>query len=470
MVRARARTPVRSPCVVETVLDDDTDPVARDRLARRMKPKSAMRALVIADTTYATAVIPGALRDAGYDAITRAASLAEGYAELARGSADVVVVDLSQPCSREQYRALVGRLHDVPVIAIVPLALMQTAFEAGVDDCVGRPIHRGELVARARAAIRHRIARTRTTRRQLELADAVRSLEQEKRELERTACVDPLTGLANRRHALALLAEEWKRSARDRTPLSLVLVDLDVFHEYNELYGHLGGDACLRQVTAEMARCLHRPSDVLGRWGGEEFLAVLANTEALGASLVAERLRAAVERLGIPHAASASGCVTISAGFATARPTPGESPDTLVQIADRALLAAKASGRNRTSGEAPPAPAPRPAPPDVRYPLVVVDPWLAARIPRYLAATRAELEAARTACARGLLDQVTSAARRLRANSDEHAIGEIAELAQRLGEAARERDTTAVYGVIDDVVRYIDHVQVAYHRPLDRAG
>src|SRR5262249_9764099 len=155
------------------------------------------------------------------------------------------------------------------------------------------------------------------------------------------------TGLANRRHTLALLQAEWKRSARDGTPLSLVMVDLDCFHAFNESYGHLGGDSCLRSVTEAMVVCLRRPADFLGRYGGEEFIAVLAATDAVGARLVAERMRSNVEALAIPHTSSSCALVvTISVGYASARPTGSDRLEDLVAAADAALLAAKSAGRN----------------------------------------------------------------------------------------------------------------------------
>ena len=172
----------------------------------------------------------------------------------------------------------------------------------------------------------------------------MRTLQREKHDLERIVCVDSLTGVANRRHTLAMYEAEWKRSARDGTPLSMIMIDLDHFHQFNESYGHPGGDACLRRVAADMVACLRRPSDFLGRYGGEEFVAVLANTDAMGARLVAERLRAAVEGLAIPHqGSSCSKVVTISVGFATTHPKPELASETLLHAADHSLLAAKAT-------------------------------------------------------------------------------------------------------------------------------
>lgn len=191
-------------------------------------------------------------------------------------------------------------------------------------------------------------ARRHHTKRAQRLTARVRRLEKSNDELMRLACKDPLTGLANRRHFDELLSTEWLRAARDKAPLSLVMLDLDYFHALNERYGHLGGDRCLKGVARTLARCVQRPSDVVARYGGEEFAALLPNTDVIGACSVAERLRARVEQLQIPHGGSrCSPVVTLSAGVATTTPTPGGSRDLLVAAADVALFRAKRKGRNQ---------------------------------------------------------------------------------------------------------------------------
>ena len=310
-----------------------------------------LQAVVISDAVpspdlivASTDLVRGALLDAGCTDVQRVWDIEEGLTLLAKLQAAVLVLDLLEPLTFEGYRRVLLRSRGVPVIVILPENRMQTAFDAGVDDCIARPIRRVELVARTRAAIRLRIERARTKKRDRRLSQEVRTLQKEKHDLERIVCVDSLTGVANRRHALTLLEAEWKRSARESTPLSLVIIDLDCFHAFNETYGHPGGDACLRRVTAEMVMCLRRPSDFLGRYGGEEFIAVLANTDAAGAQIVAERMRAAVYALQIPHQTSTCAeWVTISVGFATATPKPDTSWDALLSAADGALLTAKST-------------------------------------------------------------------------------------------------------------------------------
>ncbi len=437
-----------------------------------------LQAVVISDVVASpdlivasTDLVHGALLDAGCTDVVRVSSIEEGLALVTRRGAALLVLDLFEPLSAEGYRRILARLRGVPMIAIVPEPRRSVAFDAGVDDCIVRPVRRAELVARVRAAIRLRIERARRSKRDRRLSQEVRALQREKHDLERIVCVDSLTGVANRRHALGLLEAEWKRSAREATPLSLIIIDLDCFHAFNETYGHPGGDACLRRVTAEMVMCLRRPSDFLGRYGGEEFIAVLANTDAAGARIVAERMRSAVEGLEIAHAASTcSELVTISVGFATALPTPEATHDRLIAAADAALLAAKQSGRNRTHGDAPPdAPRPRPASQPFRhFPPVIADPWFANRIPQFLAAARCELALARDACDAGGFDRIRATARKLKGNAVDHGIETIAQLANRLERAARSDDPVSIQRVVDELEQYVEHVQVTYRRPLER--
>jgi len=434
-----------------------------------------LQALVISDAVSSLELIVAsgenvrsALLDAGATDVTKMGSIDGALQMLGKLQPDLVVLDLLEVPTFDGYRRLLGRLRGVPLIAILPESSMQAAFDAGVDDCVARPVRRTELVARACAAIRKRIEDVRTSRRERRLTDEIRMLQREKHDLERIVCVDSLTGVANRRHALMLLEAEWKRSAREGTQLSLVMIDIDHFHNFNETYGHPGGDACLRRVAAEMVVCLRRPSDFLGRYGGEEFVAVLANTDAVGAKLVGERLRASVEALAIAHAASGtSSVVTISVGFATALPTADMPSETLLHTADRNLLAAKASGRNRAIGDAPTNP-PRPrtsSQPWRRFPIVVAEPWFASRIPPFLEGTRSEIRTAREALAIAGFDRVRGIARRLKGSAADHSIEPIGALANLLEQAARSDDGASVGRVLDELEAYIDHVQVTYRRP-----
>jgi diguanylate cyclase (GGDEF)-like protein/PAS domain S-box-containing protein len=168
-------------------------------------------------------------------------------------------------------------------------------------------------------------------------------------QLAALAASDALTGLANRRGFDERLAAEWARGARDGTPLSLLLLDIDRFKLFNDRYGHQAGDACLRQVAQVVAQALSRPADLAARYGGEEFAVLLPNTDTAGCRYIGERLRRAVEDLNLSHSENSPWRVaTLSVGGATIFPRPGrDESDRLVESADRALYAAKHAGRNR---------------------------------------------------------------------------------------------------------------------------
>jgi len=169
--------------------------------------------------------------------------------------------------------------------------------------------------------------------------------------VEELAVVDGLTGIANRHRFDDFLEDEWRRARRPGHPVSLALLDIDFFKPYNDNYGHMAGDECLRRVGEALKRFSRRASDLVARYGGEEFAIILGNTDEQTACARAEGIRAAIQALNIPHEhATPTGCVTISVGVATRRPdaqldTP---PHDLIEAADQALYKAKRSGRNRT--------------------------------------------------------------------------------------------------------------------------
>jgi two-component system chemotaxis family response regulator WspR len=135
--------------------------------------------------------------------------------------------------------------------------------------------------------------------------------------------------------------------ARDRKPLSLLMCDIDFFKKYNDAYGHLEGDSCLKSVAEAIDNSCKRPADLAARYGGEEFAVVLPDTDIDGAKLVAESIREAVNKLNIDHYDSPEGHVTLSIGASTLIPVHGGEARALVQRADAALYRAKTMGRNR---------------------------------------------------------------------------------------------------------------------------
>jgi diguanylate cyclase (GGDEF)-like protein/PAS domain S-box-containing protein len=165
--------------------------------------------------------------------------------------------------------------------------------------------------------------------------------------VEEMAITDALTGLANRRRFDQCLGIEWRRGMRERKPLSLLLIDADVFKAYNDAYGHLRGDYCLKQIAEAIEEVVLRPGDLVARFGGEEFAVILPNTSAHGAIQLAQDICAMMCNRQLPHSGNPVGIVTVSAGSATLVPKLGQPPAALVDCADQALYQAKRSGRNR---------------------------------------------------------------------------------------------------------------------------
>jgi diguanylate cyclase (GGDEF)-like protein len=170
--------------------------------------------------------------------------------------------------------------------------------------------------------------------------------------LEALAATDGLTGLSNRRSFDQALDLAWKVCRRENRSLGLILVDVDHFKRYNDLYGHRSGDVCLKAVAQVIQDSAKRPSDVSARYGGEEFAVILPNTDLPGVVKVANDIRAGVVDLGLRHDTNDGGLVTVSLGAAAVVPGPDAAPGDLVETTDRRLYGAKNAGRNRVcSGE-----------------------------------------------------------------------------------------------------------------------
>ena len=168
--------------------------------------------------------------------------------------------------------------------------------------------------------------------------------------LKRISSLDGLTGIANRRCFDENLDREWKRACRSSTPICLILLDIDYFKKYNDIYGHLEGDNCLIKVTQALGENIRRPADLLARYGGEEFAVLLPETDIHGGEMIAASMQKSVEKYALHHDGSEiSSVVTISLGVAELLPHASNSGRDLIEYADRALYAAKAAGRNQVS-------------------------------------------------------------------------------------------------------------------------
>ncbi len=176
-----------------------------------------------------------------------------------------------------------------------------------------------------------------------------RTIARQNRKLKRYAMIDGLTGVANRRNFDQALEREWSRALVQKQPLSVIMADIDHFKAFNDIYGHLAGDDCLKAVAQALDDCLSREGDLLARYGGEEFAVILPGTQEDGAMSLCRRMSKAVHNMGVAHQGSDMGKLTISLGAATLIPRIDNAPQSLVAAADKALYQAKDQGRDRAA-------------------------------------------------------------------------------------------------------------------------
>jgi diguanylate cyclase (GGDEF)-like protein/PAS domain S-box-containing protein len=181
-----------------------------------------------------------------------------------------------------------------------------------------------------------------------QIQELIAQLEIERDLAQNNSLTDSMTGLFNRRFFDKALRTEFSRHQRLGSHLSLIILDVDHFKKYNDHYGHIAGDDCLRQIALALKTVVERAPDIVARYGGEEFVVILPDTHHRGAAVLAERIREAVLRLALPHVQSETAtCVTISLGVASAADHLLTDEAELVALADQALYLAKTNGRNR---------------------------------------------------------------------------------------------------------------------------
>lgn len=277
------------------------------------------------------------LLDSDYD-IIEAQSGNEAIQKLKENTnlPDIILLDVMMPgidgygtCSRIKSNPLTSH---IPVIFITTHGEIEEqikGFKLGAADYILKPFSPPIVEARIRTHL---------------------ELKKQRDLLEKLNLTDNLTGIANRRKYEQYLANKWNVMVRLRTPLSLVMIDIDHFKQYNDNYGHSEGDHCLRQVAQAMQSALVRSVDLVARYGGEEFVAVLPGTGLSGAKIVAEKMRACVQNLNIPHEFSSAGkTVTVSIGLSSCQPSREFSAEKQLVHADQLLYQSKENGRNRVS-------------------------------------------------------------------------------------------------------------------------
>lgn len=256
---------------------------------------------------------------------------------------DLILLDVMMP-GMDGWEVC-GRLKSNPATADIPIIFITSRDDvsdetrglgAGAVDYISKPFSPEVVRARVRTHL-----------------DLKRHMDK----LAGLAAIDELTGLPNRRRFNRRLEEEWRRAARTGHPLTLVMMDVDHFKQYNDTYGHGRGDRCLRRVARALDGAVRRSADMVARFGGEEFTAILPFTNAPQGMMLGKRFCRAVQSLGLEHAASpVCSTVTISAGAATCYPGAGTASQILMEAADKMLYKAKEGGRNCVMGTSQPAP------------------------------------------------------------------------------------------------------------------
>jgi diguanylate cyclase (GGDEF)-like protein len=322
-----------------------------------------MKILVIEDTNSSLKILCHHIEKMGIKAIPASAGVV-GVDLFVTETPDLILLDIVLPDIdgfevARRIRQLERPGDWTPIIFLTALNKdedLEKGIAAGGDDYLHKPVSDVVLGAKIRAM--QRIIQMRQS-----MLVLTRKLDTANHELKRLASLDGLTGIANRRHFDEVLDREWRRAMRQGTELSVLMCDVDFFKQYNDTYGHLEGDECLRQISKALTTVLDRGGDLIARYGGEEFAAVLPETSLGGALFVAERMKQAIAQLGLANTGSAFGHVTASFGIASAVPTPAQNPPeggqgeagalpesgplSLVKAADRALYEAKDQGRNR---------------------------------------------------------------------------------------------------------------------------
>ena len=265
--------------------------------------------------------------------VLSATSGEEALAKAVTDRPDLILLDIIMP-GMDGFLVLTllkesSTTRSTPVIIISGLsdeADEEKGFSLGAVDFITKPFKKAIALARIKTHLR---------------------IVEQMRIIEQLSMQDTLTGIPNRRRFDSHFAMEWSRSKRERTPISVLMVDVDHFKNFNDTHGHQQGDVVLKTVAATIVSSLKRPADLAARWGGEEFAVVLPNTPLDGAVHVAEQIRAAVEGVRVPGASSQEISVTISVGVASATPDSAHTGEDLIRQADAAMYEAKSAGRNR---------------------------------------------------------------------------------------------------------------------------
>lgn len=305
--------------------------------------------LVVDDNPQNLQLIGGMLGERPEFDLSFATSGSEAIEAMESVVPDLVLLDINMPVMNGFQVCNWIRTNEttagVPVIFLTAQAetdYIVQGFRCGGSDYVVKPFQPQELLARVQVQLELHSSR-------IEMRRLNQELQRVNDELRMLSNTDGLLRIANRRHFDETLERDLQRAIRNREHLSMLLIDVDHFKRFNDRYGHLEGDECLKKVASLIRTTVRRGSDLVARYGGEELAVILPEADIDKASLVAEKIHGSLREENIPHESSpVAPCVTVSIGAASILPDPGSLAESLVQATDRALYAAKEGGRNRT--------------------------------------------------------------------------------------------------------------------------
>ena len=322
-----------------------------------------MAILIIDDVPVTRKIIESFLKDGGHTDIIQAESAENAFhllglyadGDTPRPPVDLILMDivLQGVDGIEACRLIKNdqRSAHIPIVIITAYTSsehIETAFKAGAIDFLPKPINKLELHARVRSILHFKSEVDRLREREKHLVETTLQLERANVLLERLSNSDGLTGIPNRRYFDYMFKKLLASGTRLAIPISLLLMDIDNFKLYNDTYGHLAGDDCLKLISGAIHDTIKRESDFIARYGGEEFVIVLFGVEAKMAAELAENIREHIFGLKIPHSASSvSDWVTVSIGVVSCIPEPSISPEKMIDRADKALYTAKSHGKNQ---------------------------------------------------------------------------------------------------------------------------
>lgn len=299
-----------------------------------------MKILLVEDSATLRYAMRNYIIDAGHTPLI-AQSGEEALQMLETTPVDMIIMDVEMPGlngfeTTRLIREWLGG-HWIPIIFVTGRnedESYREGIEAGGDDYLIKPV--SAMIIKAKIRAMERIT---------EMRDQLNQLNAE---LEAISQLDSLTQIFNRRTFNERAQQQWLLAARQQTSISVLMIDVDHFKLFNDHYGHPAGDACLKKITQAIRTCLNRPFDLLGRYGGEEFIVLLPETDCLGAMRVADAISIELNRIAVRHEVSPThNTVTLSIGGASCAQTLSYSLEELIKRADRALYKAKHSGRNR---------------------------------------------------------------------------------------------------------------------------